>query len=186
MRKNNLENSLIEYKYQLSKINYLLEEKSMNYEVIVKELPECTVYYKEGKIEDFSKISDFILSSTDECLKVNPNIKCIQPDYCYVNYLDGEYKEKDIKIRYAQAVEEAGIETSNIKFEKLKSVTAVCIYHKGSYDNLPEAYSFIMKYIEENNYEIIDFPREHYIDGIWNKENESDWLTEIQVPVSKK
>ena len=39
-----------------------------------------------------------------ECLKLNPNIKCVEPDYCFVNYLDGEYKDKNIKVRYSQAV----------------------------------------------------------------------------------
>ena len=69
---------------------------------------------------------------------------------------------------------------------KLSKVEAVCIYHKGAYDLLPDAYSFIMKYIEENGYEIEESPRERYIDGIWNKENIDEWLTEIQVPVRKK
>ena len=29
-------------------------------------------------------------------------------------------------------------------------------------------------------------PRESYIDGIWNREDEADWLTELQIPVVKK
>lgn len=159
-RKEKVEEELTNCKYQLSKINYLLEGRDMSYEVI--------------------------LSSGNECLKTNPDIKCIKPDYCYVNYLDGEYKEKDIKIRYAQAVEKEGIPNETIKFMKLNKVEAVCIYHKGAYDLLPDAYSFIMKYIEENGYEIAESPRERYIDGIWNKENIDEWLTEIQVPVRKK
>lgn len=185
-RKDTVEKELQEYKYQLSKINYLLEEKDMKYEVITKELPGYVVYYKEGIIKDYSEISNFILSSADECLKTNPNIQCIEPDYCYMNYLDGEYKDKDIKIRYCQAVEEEGISNETIQFMKLEPVFAVCTYHKGEYQTLGEAYAFLMKYIEENHYEIIDFPRERYIDGIWNKENINDWLTEIQVPVRKK
>ena len=44
----------------------------------------------------------------------------------------------------------------------------------------------ILKYIEDNGYKITEFPRECYIDGCWNKENEDDYLTEIQVPVKKK
>lgn len=43
-----------------------------------------------------------------------------------------------------------------------------------------------MKYIEDNDYKIIEKVREKYIDGIWNKENIENWLTEIQVPVEKK
>lgn len=157
----------------------------MKYEVIMKKLPEYTVYYKEGIIKDFSEISNFILTSAKECLAINPNIKCVEPDYCYINYLDGEFREKDIKIRYCQAVLEEGISNEIIKFKKLDPVSAVCAYHKGKYTTLGETYGFLMKYIEENNYEIIDSPRERYIDGIWNKESEQDWLTEIQVPVRK-
>lgn len=185
-RKQLIQKELDEFNYQLSKINYLLEGKNMKNECIMKELPEYTVYYKEGVIENFSKITDFILSSGEECRKLNPGIKCIEPDYCYINYLDGEYRDTDIKIRYAQAVTKECISNDTIKFEKLKPLTAVCIYHKGAYENLGETYGAIMKFIEENNYEIIEYPRERYIDGIWNKENVEDWLTEIQVPVKRR
>lgn len=158
----------------------------MNNEIILKKLPAYSVYYKDGIIKDFSEITNFILSSSAECLKDNPNIKCVVPDYCYINYLDGEYRENNIKIRYAQAVEEIGIENDTIKFMNLEEVEAVCIYHKGSYDFLGNSYSIIMKYIEDNHYEIIDYPRECYIDGCWNKNIVDEWLTEIQVPVRKK
>ena len=40
-----------------------------------------------------------------------------------------------------------------------------------------------MKYIESNNLQITGYPRECYIDGIWNKDNVEDWLTEIEVPI---
>lgn len=40
-----------------------------------------------------------------------------------------------------------------------------------------------MKFIEDNGYEMAGFPRECYIDGIWNKEDKEDWLTEIEVPI---
>lgn len=103
-----------------------------------------------------------------------------------MSYLDGEYKEKDIKVRYSQAVTEKGIGNENIKFEKLTPVTAACVYHKGSYSKLGEAYGYIMKWVNDNGYVITEPIRERYIDGMWNKENENDWLTEIQVPVIKK
>ena len=69
---------------------------------------------------------------------------------------------------------------------KSNPITAVCIYHKGTYNNLRDSYNIILKYIENNGYEIIDNVRECYIDGCWNKENEADYLTEIQFPVKKR
>lgn len=185
-RKNEIEKNINTYNIELSKINYLLEENNMKNEIFIKDIPSYIVYYRDGIIEDLSKITEFVLESGAECAEANPNLKCMTPDYCYVSYLDGEYKEKDIKIRYAQAVEEFGNETDRVKFMKSNPITAVCIYHKGSYDKFRKSYEIILKYIENNNYEIIDNPRECYIDGCWNKENEEDYLTEIQFPVSKR
>ena len=186
IRKKELEENLILFNTQLSKINYLLEDKNMKNEIFTKEIPSYIVYYQEGLISDFSKIPEFVLQAGSACHKANPRIKCVTPDYCYISYLDGEYKEKDIKIRYAQAVEKTGVETDKIKFMKTNPITAVCIYHKGSYENLRDSYNIILKYIEDNGYEIIDNVRECYIDGCWNKDNVEDYLTEIQFPVIKK
>ncbi len=41
------------------------------------------------------------------------------------------------------------------------------------------------------NHRLINCPeicgniRESYIDGVWNKDTEEEWLTEIQIPVRK-
>lgn len=185
-KREELENTISLYKYQLSKLNYLLEEKDMKEEIFEKVIPECYVYYKEGTLKDYSEVSMFIQESGRECLELNPNIKCVVPDYCYINYLDGEYKEKNVKIRYAQAVIKENKpfkESENIKFMNVPETKCICIYHKGTYDNLSTSYAKIMKYIEDNKLEIKDFPRESYIDGIWNKNDVEDWLTEIQVPI---
>ncbi len=182
-RKEELETQLSLYRSQLSAINYLLEVQEMNYEVVIKSLPECVVYYKEGVIRDFREASEFILSSAQECLKDNPGLRCVEPDYSFMNYLDQEHKETNIRIRYCQAVQTEGKPNATIGFKKFSPVNAACIYHRGQYDTLGEAYGFIMKYVEENGYEVCDLPRERYIDGIWNKENPEDWLTEIQVPI---
>ena len=54
-----------------------------------------------------------------------------------------------------------------------------------SCDPLRESYAALLNYIEENSYEICGNIRESYIDGVWNKETEREWLTEIQVPVRR-
>jgi effector-binding domain-containing protein len=43
----------------------------------------------------------------------------------------------------------------------------------------------VFNWIEQNDYEAADDPRESYIDGIWNKESKDEWLTEVQVPISR-
>ncbi len=185
-KKIELEGVIKAYEHQLSKLNYLIKEKNMKEEIFEKTIPACCVYYKEGTVKQYSDLSDFIQTSGVECLALNPDLKCATPDYCFVNYLDGEYKDHDIKVRYSQAVvknKENFNENNNIKFMELPDSKCICIYHKGAYDNLGESYAKIMKYIEDNKITIIDYPRECYIDGIWNKENTDDWLTEIQIPI---
>ena len=97
-RKKEIEKNITNFNIELSKINYLLEENNMKNEIFIKEIPSYIVYYSDGMIEDLSKVTEFVLQTGTECAKANPNLKCITPDYCYISYLDGEYKEKDIKI----------------------------------------------------------------------------------------
>lgn len=187
-KKRELQMNIHEYNYRLSKINYLLVEKDMKNEIFEKVIPSYYVYYKEGLLRDYSEASRFIQDSGVECLELNPNIKCVEPNYCFVNYLDREHKEKNIKVRYCQAVikqKEPFKENESIKFMDISEETCICIYHKGAYDELGKSYSKILKYIEDNNYKIKDYSRECYIDGIWNKEDIEEWLTEIQIPIKK-
>lgn len=187
-RKQVLETELAVSKMQLTRIENILEHKeseSMKREVIVKELPTYTVFYKEGVLSSYADITDFILKAGEETGKTNPNLKCIQPDYCFMEYLDGEYRESNIRARYSQAVEKAGIETENIKFKTLPSVTVASIYHKGAYETLGETYAYILNWVEEHGYQMDGDIRESYIDGMWNKEDKEEWLTEIQVPIAK-
>ena len=71
-----------------------------------------------------------------------------------------------------------GKETEQIRFKKLSPAPAICVYHKGPYDTLGEAYAFAYQWVKENGYRPIQGAREHYIDGMWNKENHEEWLTE--------
>lgn len=86
-------------------------------------------------------------------------------------------------VRHVEAVEKVGVESENIKFKKLTACRVLSIFHKGAYDEIGEAYAFIMKYAEENGYNIAGLSRECYIDGIWNKKFVEDWLTEVQLPI---
>ena len=185
-RKMELELELNTLNNKLSKINYLMEDINMKNEITIKKIPSYIVYYRDGIISDLNKITEFVLETGMLCAKANPTLKCIHPDYCYISYLDGEYKEENLKIRYAQAVETVGVEANGVEFMRIPEVTVVSIYHKGSYSNLRESYDIILKFIEVNGYQITDNVRDWYIDGCWNKESEEDYLTEIQFPVIKR
>ena len=86
-RKQQIEDSLTLYQDYLLKIQYLLEEKNMDSKIVVKEIPEMIVYFKEGVIEKYAELASFVLTSGVECLQLNPDLKCADPDYCFVSIL---------------------------------------------------------------------------------------------------
>jgi DNA-binding transcriptional MerR regulator len=175
---------------QLSQIEFILSGKEekyfMSYQAIIKELPECIVYSKRMTVPNYDSYFELIPPIGEAMLKANPQLKCIVPEYCFIVYLDGEYKEKDIHVEFCEAVDRFGKEFDDVIFKKIEAVTAVSVLHKGAYERLSQAYAYAFKWIEENGYMVADNPRESYIDGIWNKENKEEWLTELQVPVVKK
>ena len=168
---------------RISIINYLMEESEMKYQAVIKDIDECIVYSEERVLERYSDVSMLVLESAQECLRLNPGIECTKPDYGFCEYLDGEHKETNMRVRYSQAVTKMGVGNERISFRVLPATKAICIYHKGAYDWLGEAYAYLYRYAAETGYQVAGFHRECYIDGIWNKENVEDWLTEIQLPV---
>ena len=168
---------------RLSIINSILEDKEMKYQVTEKLIPEMIVYTAETVLKTYSDSMQWIPAVGQECLELNPGMKCAEPPYEFCEYLDGEYKESDIRIRHNEAVTMFGTENEHIRFKTLPETKVLSIYHKGSYENIGEAYAFLMKYAEQNGYKAAGLARECYIDGIWNKESEEEWLTEVQLPV---
>ena len=173
-------------KDQLSRIEFILNgEKTMNYSTTVKQLPECVVYSKRMTIPNYNAYFEVIPEIGEAIAKQYPELKCAVPEYCFVIYLDGEYKETDITIEFCEAVDKIYPDFDGIVFKKMETVTAISVMHKGAYSEIGKAYAFAFDWIEKNSYSTAGYPRESYIDGIWNRENEADWLTELQIPIVK-
>lgn len=169
---------------KLSQVEHYLSNRneSLKYNVILKNLPEVIVASMRVTMPDYNSLFDIIPPMGREMERLG--CVCAIPEYCFNIYHDGEYKENDIDVEVCEAVTEMKEDSDMIKFKIIEKVeTAACILHKGSYSDFPKAYAALLKWIEENGFELIDNPRESYIDGIWNKDSADDWLTEIQFPV---
>lgn len=152
--------------------------------VLVKSIPEVTVASVQKTIESYDELFDIMLQMGEEMEKTG--CICAEPDYCFTHYLEQGFSKEQICIETCQSVVRAEDDTDLLKFKVLPKVEqAACIFHKGYYDDFPQSYVKILKYIEENGYEICGNIRECYIDGVWNKESPRDWLSEIQIPVQK-
>lgn len=188
-RRTELLSELAQRQDQLSRLDFMLQNKEdsiMSYVATIKELPAYTVYSKRLTAPSYDAYFELIPAIGEQVTARYPDLKCAVPEYCYIVSLDGEYREKDIHIEFCEAVTELRDNFEDIVFKRVEPVTAVSVMHKGPYSALSEAYAFLLRWIEENDYRVCAPAREQYIDGIWNKESESDWLTELQFPVEKK
>ena len=167
-------------------INEQKEGHSMKYQAVIKEIPSYTVYSARYTIPNYAVLNEIMLALGEKVGKANPGLKCVEPGYCFNVYLDGEYRDTDINVEICEAVTSRGKDGDGIVFKDIPAVTAVSVLHRGAYEKIGAAYAYAVQWAEQNGYQIVDNVRESYIDGIWNKDNVDDWLTEIQVPVVKK
>lgn len=184
----NLEKELCNKQHQISLIKKYIEKAKKgdfmeNYTIKEIVVPENIVYFKHGVIDSMADIAKFVLDAGEECKRNNPELKC--KGYCYVTYTAKEYKERDVELEYAEAVESFGKESENIKFREDPEIKAVSVLHKGKYENLSQAYAFALNYVKDKHYEIVGPIREVYIHGCWDESNVDNYLTEIQIPIKK-
>lgn len=153
--------------------------------VLIKSIPKVIAATMRVRIESYDTLFDVMPKMGAEMERLGCD--CAMPEYCFTHYLEPGYQEEKILIEACEAVTEAKGESELIKFQTFEEVKeAACLFHKGSYETLPISYGKVLNYIEENGYEICGNIRESYIDGVWNKDTDEDWLTEIQIPVCRR
>lgn len=191
-----IQKKLTEYRLEEQQLHWRLKElgdlekqlkKQTNMEkVVVKSLPAIIVASHRRVISGYAELFNLCPNI------IGPEMQrlgcvCAQPEYCYTIDHNRAYRETNIDIEYCEAVTEKKADTALLKFKQIAEVPmALCMNHIGVYETLPQTFAKLFEYAEKNGYTLIDNPRFCYIDGIWNKESEAGWLTEIQMPVTKK
>ena len=185
-KKKALLEKIAELTLQLSKIDgYLMAGgNSLSAPVMVKTIPETVCAVMRRRIDSYDALFD-IMPELGGYME-DAGCVCALPEYCFTQYLEPGFQEAQILVEVCEAVTEKKADRGCLRFRTIPETRAACIYHKGSYRDFPKTYEVILRYIEENGYEICGNIRESYIDGVWNKDSEDEWLSEIQIPVVKK
>lgn len=189
IKERELAESIREQQSRLQQIRTYLQktqgETFMKYHTVIKSLPGGIVASMRREVASYDTYFDVVPKMGDEMRR--QGAVCAEPEYCFTIYHDGEYRDRDIDVEVCEAVIDFCPDSEMVKYKRIPPVKeAACVLHKGPYATIREAYQHLFAWIEDNGYEIADNPRESYIDGIWNKEDEADWLTELQVPVKKR
>ncbi|MDD6570861.1 MAG: MerR family transcriptional regulator [Thermoflexaceae bacterium] len=171
---------------QIAVIDGYMTDASSSIEapVLVKTIPAVIAATMQKRIESYDALFEMMPSMGAEMERLG--CECAVPEYCFTHYLEPGYKEEQILVETCEAVTEKKEDSKLVKFKEFPEIQAACIFHKGSYNDFPQTYAAILTYIEENGYEICGNIRENYIDGVWNKDSEEEWLSEIQIPVRKR
>ena len=105
---------------------------------------------------------------------------------CAALWHDAGFKAKDVDAEAVVYLENPVPESDRVKVYALPGYTVASVIHKGSYNNLNQAYEAIWKWIEDNGFRCCAPNREIYLYSPepFSNDNES-YVTEIQFPVEK-
>jgi DNA-binding transcriptional MerR regulator len=162
----------------------ITQGETMNSEITLKSLPEVVVASMRTTVPNYDTFFEIVPKMGEYMNAVGA--VCRTPEYCFTIFRNDEYREEDIDVEICEAVEEPREDSETVTFRTIDAVpVAACISHQGPYSTLGESYNSLFAWIERNGYSAVDHPRESYIDGIWNREDPAEWLTEVQVPVER-
>lgn len=166
-----------------------MENMMANYDVVIKKIEPITVISRRDILPSYIAISELFgevfgyLGSQG----INPS------GLPLAIWHDQEYKESDVDGEAAAPIDPSLGEklTRTLGQENPLKISALpgykqaaCIVYQGSYQFMPQAYTHLLTWIEENGYQIVANNREVYINGGAEQDNES-YITEIQFPVEK-
>lgn len=107
---------------------------------------------------------------------------------CFSLYHDEEHKERDWDIETCEPISSDLPVSKRVRVYNLPTVeTMACTVHAGSFATIGEAYDAIMKWVDENGFQITGPCREIYLKAPTRPGDQNDpgTVSEIQFPVKK-
>lgn len=164
--------------------NRLRKEENMSYNVTVKTVAEryaATVEMTIPRYEDEGMIWGVMMQET-----CRMNLIEDDPCLCAVTFLDGEYKEEDVKMLAWKTVKGHYNDTEHVKFRTLPAVTVASCTYKGSYELITEVYTAVIAWIDANGYQPDGPMFNIYHVSPHETQNPDEFVTEVCYPIKKK
>ncbi len=152
-----LENKISELCMQLNRLKLMNNDQSP-YDVTIVELNEQIVFSKTALVESNRNLYRFIQDTEQEFFTQYPELKTASPDYCFLTYLDNEYRCENMTVEYNMALAPGKIVLDNITFKKLPACKAACIYFKGSNKYIGAGFAYLYDWINKSGYTVCGTP----------------------------
>jgi effector-binding domain-containing protein len=188
LKKAELRQKVSEEQRRLEQVEKLLmqiekEGKMPDYQVVIKNIKPQLIASIRTILPNYGTLGQLYgelfgyLSSQGITIPAGPTL--------YICH-DQEFKESDVDVEAGVPIAKAIPGSGRIKVHELSEMEeAACTVYKGPYENIGEAYSAIMKWIEDNGYQITGPDRELYLVSPADTQNPAEYVTEIQFPVKK-
>lgn len=101
-------------------------------------------------------------------------------------YYDCEYRESDVDVEAAVPIKGDLSASGRVVVRELPAEEEVAyVVFQGGYDGFNQVYRALMEWVEKNNRQISGPTREIYLRGPGDTKNPAEYVTEVQLPVSK-
>ncbi|KUG02492.1 transcriptional regulator, merr family [hydrocarbon metagenome] len=153
-----------------------------DYDVVIKQIQSQKVIGKRSVIPNYSSIHELFSAVCEPLATIKVNYA--GPPLAI--YYDGEYKEKDVDVEVVMPVLTEDKQVAGFMVRELPGIEqAACLIHRGSFENLHFAYSALMKWVDDNGYQIAGPDREVYLVDPDECNSPDEYVTELQLPIEK-
>ena len=110
---------------------YLTKKKTgLSAPVLIKTIPETTVAYMRIRLESYDGLFDRMPEMG--ALMEKAGCECALPEYCFTNYPEPGYKDREILVEICESVVAAKKETGELRFKTLPEIQAACVFRRRS------------------------------------------------------
>jgi len=159
----------------------------------LREIPEHIAYTAEYDVKSYNDFFDFetgenYLQNLEDLMhEENPDVVVpeIPDDYNYFTHPKGEVPQGKMHMKYYDMVDRKGKDNKEgkYKFVTVPGVKAVVVPWQGANSTIPQGIGEALSLAKKNGFEIAGDTRVSAIHGPWDRDDENEYLVEIQVPV---
>ena len=165
-------------------IDRLRKEETMNYDVVLKTLPERKVASVRQTIPSYDqegKLWHVLFQET-----ASMNLVLAEPPLMSVVLHDKEFRESDVDVEVQTCVKGEYQDTENVRFKTEPESTVASTIFKGSYGQFSAVYAALAAWVSANGYVFSGPMLDIYHVSPHETDNPEEYVTEVCCPVSKK
>jgi len=160
------------------------EEKTMEYPVTIKELPERYVASVRGRIPRYQCEQELWTILRDETSRLHVQER--DPSYALAIYHDEEHVDENPDVEVQIAVKGTYPDTEHVKFKTVPSTLIASTTYKGPYERMDEVITVVASWVTANGYDFEGPTFAIYHVSPAQASNPEEYVTEICFAVKKK